>query len=69
MQKKYHPAKVSSFKSAEDRLDPFVSEMLQSQEEYKELWLTVQLILTLSHGQATLERGFSINKEVLTPNL
>ena len=25
--------------------------------------------LTLSHGQATVERGFSVNKEVLAPNL
>ena len=67
--KKYHPAKFSSFKSGEDRLDSFLSEMLQAQEEYKELWLTMQLLLTLSHGQTTVERGFSVNKEVLTANL
>ena len=59
----------SYFKSGEDRLDSFLSEMLQAQEEYKELWLTMQLLLTLSHGQATVERGCSVNKEVLTPNL
>ena len=29
----------------------------------------MQLILTLSHWQATVERGFSVNKEVLAPNL
>ena len=29
----------------------------------------MQLILTLSHGQATVERGFSVNKEVMAPNL
>ena len=29
----------------------------------------MQLILTLSHGQATVERGFSLNKEVLAPDL
>ena len=69
MQKKYDLAKFSSFRSGEDRLDSFLSEMLQAQEEYKELWLTMQLLLTLSHGQATIERGFSVNKEVLTPNL
>ena len=67
--KKYHPEKFSSFKSGEDRLDSFLSETLQAQEEYQELWLTMQLLLTLSHGQATVERGFSVNKEVLTPNL
>ena len=67
--KKYHPEKFSSFKSGEDRLDSFLSETLQAQEEYQELWLTMQLLLTLSHGQAMVERGFSVNKEVLTPNL
>ena len=39
------------------------------QIEYQDLWLTMQLLLTLSHGQAIVERGFSVNKEVLTPNL
>ena len=29
----------------------------------------MQLILTLFHGQAAVERGFSVNKEVLAPNL
>ena len=43
--------------------------MLQAQEEYKELWVTMQLLLVLSHGQATVEREFSVNKEVLTANL
>ena len=63
--KKYHAAKFSSFKSGEERLDSFLSEILQMQVEYQDLWLTMQLLLTLSHGQATVERGFSVNKEVL----
>ena len=67
--KKYHTAKFSSFKSVEDRLDSFLSEILQMQVEYQDLWLTMQRLLTLSHGQATVERGFSVSKEVLTPNL
>ena len=50
-------------------MDSFLSEILQMQVEYQDLWLTMQLLLTLSHGQATVERGFSVNKEVLTPNL
>ena len=67
--KKYNTAKFSSFKSGEDRVDSFLSEILQMQVEYQDLWLMMQLLLTLSHGQATVERGFSVNKEVLTPNL
>ena len=31
--------------------------------------LTMQLLLTLSYRRATVERGFSVSKEVLTPNL
>ena len=67
--KRYHLDKFSSFKITTDRLDSFLFEVLQNQNESQQLWITVQLILTLSHGQATVERGFSVNKEVLAPNL
>ena len=32
-------------------------------------WSVVKLLLLMSHGQATVERGFSINKEVVVENL
>ena len=67
--KRYHLDKFSSFKITTDRLDSFLFEVLQNQNESQQLWITVQLILTLSHGEATVERGFSVNKEVLAPNL
>ena len=38
-------------------------------ESYKSLFSVVKLILILSHGQATVERGFSVNKEVEVENL
>ena len=66
--KRYHLDKFSSFKITTDRLDSFLFEVLQNQNESQQLWITMQLILTLSHGQATVERGFSVNKEVLAPN-
>ena len=65
--KRYHLDKFSSFKITSDRLDSFLFEVLQNQNESQQLWITMQLILTLSHGQATV--GFSVNKEVLAPNL
>ena len=37
--------------------------------DLKELWKVVKLLLALSHGQATVERGFSSNKEVMVENL
>ena len=51
------------------QLDCFYSELLEAKEEYKDLWRTLQLLLTLSHSQAAVERGFSVNKEVLVPNM
>ena len=66
--KRYHLDKFSSFKITTDRLDSFLFEVLQNQNESQQLWITMQLILILSHGQATVERGFSVNKEVLAPS-
>ena len=67
--KRYHLDRFSSFKITTDRLDSFLFEVLQNQNESQQLWITMQLILTFSYGQLTLERGFSMNKEVLAPNL
>ena len=33
------------------------------------LWEVVKMLLILSHGQASVERGFSVNKEILSTNL
>ena len=35
---------------------------------YKNRW-KVKLVLTLSHGQAGVERGFSVNKDILVENM
>ena len=35
----------------------------------KGLWEVIQLLLTLSHGQAAVERGFSVNSSLVQPNL
>ena len=69
MPREYHLDKFSSFKITTDTLDSFLFKVLQNQNESQQLWITMQLILTLSHVQATIERGFSVNKEVLAPNL
>ena len=58
--KRYHLDKFSSFKITPHRLDSFQFEVLQNQNESQQLWITMQLILTLSHGQVTVERGFSV---------
>ena len=34
-------------------------------QNYKNLAFILKIVLTLSHGQAAVERGFSVNKAVL----
>ncbi|KAL3045305.1 hypothetical protein OYC64_013549 [Pagothenia borchgrevinki] len=55
-----------SFQPFEQRLDVFLHEALST---YPELRRFCQGLLLLSHGQATVEREFSVNKEVETVNL
>jgi len=44
---------------------------LELHEECKlcQAWEVFQIIFTLSHDQATLERGFSINNELMVENM
>ena len=50
-------------------MDTFFFEALNQQKTYEGLWCIIQLLLTLSHGQTAAERGFSVSKDVLAPNL
>ena len=50
-------------------MDAFYFELLSGKRDFKELWDTMKFLLTLSHSQASVERGFSVNKEVLVLNL
>lgn len=56
----------SNYSRKECRLDKFWMTEVKSAENIREV---VQKVLLLSHGNATLERGFSINKEILVENL
>ena len=67
--KKYHHNKFASYSFIHESLDKFLTELLDKQKEYEELWVTLRILLTLSHEQAAMERGSSVNKEVLAPNL
>ena len=66
--KQYHE-KFVSFRVREDMLDHFLYEELIEKREFEDLWTYLKQLLTLSHGHASVERGFSVNKEVLAPNL
>ena len=49
-------------------LDKYYSEVFSGTKN-KSLWRLVKMLLVLSHGQAQVERGFSVNKETMTENL
>ena len=62
------PTEKSAFKSFakdNDRVDCFWLKFLDDHERVK----IVQMCLVLSHGNAVVERGFSVNKEVEVENL
>lgn len=61
--------KLASFHVQNNRLDTFFADILCGEEEFKDLWIAVKIILILSHGNAFVESGFSINKEMLVENL
>ena len=58
-----------SFKKETDRLDELFFSALSINKEWNSLWKIVKDILVLSHGQASVERGFSVNKEIMTDNM
>lgn len=50
-------------------LDVFYSNMFSSNSNYKHLFYIVKIVLILSHGNAVVESGFSINKNMLVENM
>lgn len=60
---------AESFKDGSDRLDVYFADRLSNSSELKALWGFVKILLNLSHGQASVERGFSVNKQAEEVNL
>lgn len=57
------------FDPKQNRLDIFLSNILVQEPELEKLFEVFKMLLTLSHGQASVERGFSVNKQLLVENL
>lgn len=58
--------------SIESRLDEFYSALLTTKNlprGFNDLKTIVKMVLIMSHGKATVESGFSINKAILVENL
>lgn len=63
---KFHSYEPYSEKS---RLDKFFYEEIGTKKEYGLLFDVIKLCLFLSHGQATVERGFFINANLIVEDL
>ena len=62
---------ISSFQNFDPKnqeLDKFFSQYFQDGEYFK-LWEVMKMLLVLSHGQAAIERGFSVNKAIEVEDL
>ena len=60
--------KFAEFDESSCHLDEFYFEKIGIQK-YGKVSFALRLILSLSHGQASLERGFSINNAILETNM
>lgn len=58
-----------SFDKTKDRLDELYYRLIGAHEKYKSLWEVVKMVLMMSHGQSTVERVFSTNKDILKTNM
>ena len=59
----------SSFNPTNDRVDTLFYEIMGLSDEYGDVWEFVKMFLILVHGQSEVERGFSVNKQLLVENL
>ena len=58
----------TSFEPQKTTLDDFFS-IYFNDKHYEKVWNVIKVIMILSHGQASVERGFSINKSIEVENL
>ena len=58
--------KCEHFDASNDRLDDFFIPLLSTHAELRDI---VKIVLTISHGNARVESGFSINEDMLKDNM
>ena len=56
--------KMQAFKRNKHRLHDFFFKELTGVSMHKELCMVLQVVFVISHGQASIERGFSLNKNL-----
>ena len=58
-----------SFEVGSSHLDIILCNSMGINKKYSVLWTFAKKLLLLSHGQASVERGFSLNKEIMVDNM
>ena len=53
----------------DNKLDEFFIGYVEDHARYNKFAEIMKIVLTLSHGQASVERGFSVSKNLLVENL
>lgn len=61
--------KTFSYKKEDSRVENLFFKCLSDDGDFAHLWRVIELLLLLSHGQASVERGFSTNKKCTDVNL
>ena len=59
----------SVFLDSSSTVDNLFYGFLANSEDHAQLWLVMKQLLLLSHGQVSVERGFSVNRQVDDDNL
>ena len=67
--KQDHAVDFRDFTPDSRRLDTFLGNYMQDDIQFAKLWDIFKMLLTISHGQASVERGYSVNKDMLIENL
>ena len=59
----------AEFNPAADRVDTLLHEQMSQDNSYKNIWELCRKLLLLSHGQGSVERGFSVNRQIEIENM
>ena len=52
------------FNKEDDRLDSFFADFICRDKSYADMWEVCKIMFTLSHGQSSVECGFTLNKQL-----
>ena len=60
-----------TFNIVKQGLDSYFTDYIEksASKEYNTIWKVIKMMLILSHGQAQVERGFSVNKDLSKDNM